>query len=721
MPVANAGPDRTCLVGETISLDGSTSTGGFDGLQVDGKHSYRWEFGYADFTYEGGLVAPIAFPEPGVYTVTLTVCDNLGSCSTDTTQVTVSAVTEGTESFVTDTGNAITNGTNLKNEIIARAGDDNPVITITAGAIYSMDGAAFSLPNRTGAGFCTIRTSAHASLPNRLTRVSPSDASNMAILEPGDHASNPSINSAEAVFVAPSGATPAHHYRFVGIHFRKTFSTLDYTNPRGFVDLGNGSPTTVAELPHHFQFDRCFIDGGNTTAGTTRGFALSATDVSVLNSYIYRIQGVGIEVQAIWIGAGERIAVLNNYLSATTENMMSGGADSTIRVTEGTAQSTGNDSTHIKLAAGASAVDDFYTGMGLYINSGTGAAPAQYGRVITDYDGTTKIATVDPAFTTVPDGTSVYRIGSHVPTDVVVRRNHFKKDLGWRSGDASYYGVNMSVKNIFEVKQGKRWSVEGNRFETHWMEDQNWSIVLTVKNQDGKQPWSTLSYIDFSHNKIINVGNGFQILISDYANPSLGSDHILIRHNILSGVSTYDGGIGFRNFAVLQDSGGTTTSTIGDKLSFVRNSSDAEGSDGKGRLVQFETSTKFRNFTMYGNIGQGYFTQNGPTGQAAIVAGTGGGAGSYSVTKNGFYTIEGTLPTDNTTTTSRATVLYTDIPNHDLTLQGSSPFLTTGPNGGRAGADITAVNDITTGTVSGVWLSESGIVSCKWNQSPACQ
>jgi hypothetical protein len=707
-PTADAGADRTALVNETIALDGTASTNAFDGLQTDGRHSIRWDFGYGGWTYEGGLTAPIAYPTTGAFTVTLTVCNSGGTCTSDTATVTVSAITEGTETVVGDTGNVITNGTNLCAALTTVAGNNNPVITITAGVTYDMDGQACELPNRTGSGYVTIRTSAHASLPNGTTRVFPADATNMAIITPGDHAGNPAINSAAAAFHATAQTNPAHHYRFLGIHFKKKFPTLDYSNPRAFLDIGDGSPTAIAQLPHHFIIDRCFIDGGNTTAATARGVALQVTDSAVVNSYIYRVQGVGIEVQTIWIGMGERIAVLNNYLSATTENMMSGGNDVTIRLTEGTAQATGNDSTHIKLAASESAVDDFYTGKGIYINSGTGAIPAQYGRVITDYVGSTRIATISPAFTVTPDNTSVYRIGDHVPTDVVVRRNHFKKDLGWLSTDPSYYGTNMSVKNIFEVKQGQRYSIQGNRFETHWQEDQNWAITLTVKNQDGRQPWSKISYLDFAHNKVIDVGNGFQILASDYGNYSLGTDHMLIRHNVVSGLSTYDTS-GFENFATITDGGTFSTPGYGgDKVTFVRNSTDQEGFDGKGRFLAFEDSFKFTNLTVYGNIAQGYFSGNGTTGTTALTAATGGGAGSYSVTKNGFYLATGTNPADNTTVTNRSDVLYTNITTHDLSLQVTSPFLTTGPAGSRAGADVTAVNTLTSGTVTGVWTDNLG-------------
>jgi hypothetical protein len=76
----------------------------------------------------------------------------------------------------------------------------------------------------------------------------------------------------------------------------------------------------------------------------------------------------------------------------------------------GTAQAGAAGS--ITLAAGASATDDIYNGMIISLTSGTGSGSSG---VIVDYNGTTKVATVQKttaAFT--PDATSVYSIAANV-------------------------------------------------------------------------------------------------------------------------------------------------------------------------------------------------------------------------------------------------------------------------------------------------------------------
>jgi hypothetical protein len=68
---------------------------------------------------------------------------------------------------------------------------------------------------------------------------------------------------------------------------------------------------------------------------------------------------------------------------------------------------TAGASLSITLSAAASATNDTYIGSVVYISSGTGLGQV---RLITDYDGTTKVATVADAWTTNPDATSVYKV-----------------------------------------------------------------------------------------------------------------------------------------------------------------------------------------------------------------------------------------------------------------------------------------------------------------------
>jgi len=81
-PVANAGPDKTVIVGELVTFDGSGSS------DPDGTiASFDWNFG--DTTTDSGTIATKAYSAAGVYSVVLTATDNMGASSTDTATVTV--------------------------------------------------------------------------------------------------------------------------------------------------------------------------------------------------------------------------------------------------------------------------------------------------------------------------------------------------------------------------------------------------------------------------------------------------------------------------------------------------------------------------------------------------------------------------------------------------------------------------------------------------------
>jgi PKD repeat protein len=93
-PVPDAGQDRTFEIPPKIpttivSFDGSDSYDP-DGYIVD----YIWDFG--DGNSANGVTALHTYTAPGSYTVTLTVVDNDGACSTDTANIILTMVPIGT-------------------------------------------------------------------------------------------------------------------------------------------------------------------------------------------------------------------------------------------------------------------------------------------------------------------------------------------------------------------------------------------------------------------------------------------------------------------------------------------------------------------------------------------------------------------------------------------------------------------------------------------------
>ena len=189
----------------------------------------------------------------------------------------------------------------------AQPGD---VITLEAGAVFT---GPFRLPNKAGAGWIIVRTSApDSSLPRPGTRIDPSYAGAMPKL----------VAASEGVITAAPGA---HHYRFIGIEMRPR----DGVHLHSLVWLGNDEIAPEA-LPHHIVVDRCYLHG-DPKKGSRRGIALNSRDTAVVDSYLSDFKEAGAEAQAIggWNGPGP-FKIVNNYLEGAGENIMFGGTDPSI-------------------------------------------------------------------------------------------------------------------------------------------------------------------------------------------------------------------------------------------------------------------------------------------------------------------------------------------------------------------------------------------------------
>jgi hypothetical protein len=187
----------------------------------------------------------------------------------------------------------------------AQPGDE---LLLDSGAVYTGN---FKLPAIAGpvTAYITIRTDSPL-LPLPGVRVSPANAPQLAkIVSPNG---SPSLSTADG----------AHHWRIENLEFPAT------VNGAGdIVALGSGAQTTIAQLPHDLVFDRVYIHG-DPAAGQRRGIALNSGYTEIVNSYIADIKAPAVDTQAIcgWNGSGPYL-IQNNYLEASGENVMFGGAD----------------------------------------------------------------------------------------------------------------------------------------------------------------------------------------------------------------------------------------------------------------------------------------------------------------------------------------------------------------------------------------------------------
>jgi hypothetical protein len=185
------------------------------------------------------------------------------------------------------------------------------VITLQAGATFTGN---FKLPNKSGTGWITIQSSLLSALPPAGQRVNPSHAPYMPKLV--------SPNGSPALATAAG----AHHYNIIGLELASApgIYSIDV------VQLGLGSETATSALPHSIILDRLYIHGDRKVGGK-RGVALNSRSTTVTNSYISDFKSTVQDAQAIcgWNGSGP-FQITNNYLEASGENIMFGGAKPTI-------------------------------------------------------------------------------------------------------------------------------------------------------------------------------------------------------------------------------------------------------------------------------------------------------------------------------------------------------------------------------------------------------
>ena len=87
------------------------------------------------------------------------------------------------------------------------------------------------------------------------------------------------------------------------------------------------SESTADAVPHHIIIDRCYIHGDSRLGGR-RGVALNASHTAVVDSYLSDFKERSVDAQAIagWNAPGP-FRIARNYLEASGENVMFGGAD----------------------------------------------------------------------------------------------------------------------------------------------------------------------------------------------------------------------------------------------------------------------------------------------------------------------------------------------------------------------------------------------------------
>jgi hypothetical protein len=143
-----------------------------------------------------------------------------------------------------------------------------------------------------------------------------------------------------------------------------------------------------------------------------------------------------------------------------------------------------------------------------------------------------------------------------VPSNIEILRNDLVKREAWRDG-----GEGWTVKNLLELKNARRVTIDGNLLAHTWPAAQaGFAVLFTVRNQDGGAPWSVVEDVRFTNNVVRDAAGGINFLGHDDAAPSGRTRGIVVRNNVFEDI---DG----RLFQLLD---GTADVTIEHNVAFAR-------------------------------------------------------------------------------------------------------------------------------------------------------
>lgn len=282
---------------------------------------------------------------------------------------------------------------------------------------------------------------------------------------------------------------------------------------------------------------------------------------------------------------------------------------------------------------------------------------------------------------------------SLIAADVTIKNNHFKKPLSWKSDDPSFAGKAWCVKNLFELKHGRRILIEGNVFENNWSNCQaGWGIVFTVRSDrmpDGSIIVSEISDIIFRNNKLVNSTNGINVLGIDNLSSNTGKmERVLIQNNYLDvkdrPLQLLDGA----NYVTFTNN----TSPVNTDLAAILSCHEYLCAN----LVFNNNVLRRGNYGLFGSA----------VGEGTVALDT--HSQSYTMSKNIFILndmanlsyYQSKYPDNYLTDLSGAG--FSDFSAKNYSLLSNSTYRNAGTDGKDVGVDWAALNSATQGAVSGI-------------------
>ena len=488
----------------------------------------------------------------------------------------------------------------------------------------------------------------------------------------------------------------AHHYRL-------RFLELDGFANEGYdtlINIGanNSAQTTVAAAPYAIVLDRLWLHG-HVRKGIKRGVAANGRSIDILNSYIEDIFATADSQAVASFNAPGPVRIINNFLEASGENIMVGGADPVIpNLVSSDFEIRGNhfykDPSWLNAVlttpgapsasartGGVLAAGTHYFKVVAVMNSGGDIVISAASAEVAVAVGASGAAAVSwPAVA----GAEKYRIyrgttaGGQSKFLESTTTSITYTGSSELSGAPPTKGTRWTYKNLLELKNAQRVTIDGNLFENNWAGFQTgYAIVFTPKNQEGTAPWSAVRDVVFSNNIVRHVSMGINIAGWDYEAPSQNARNIKIVNNVFEDVSGKYGNKG----AIMVIAGGPENIVI-DHNTFLHEAAiiEVEGSVVPG-FVYTNNFSRHNTYGIFGNVvGVGTAAMNTyfPYGVLTANVLAGGPKAAYPA-GNHFPPAADFLPS------------FVSASTGDYTLVSASPFRNRATDGRDIGVDMGAL------------------------------
>ncbi|MBV9241394.1 MAG: right-handed parallel beta-helix repeat-containing protein [Acidobacteria bacterium] len=255
-----------------------------------------------------------------------------------------------------------------------------------------------------------------------------------------------------------------------------------------------------------------------------------------------------------------------------------------------------------------------------------------------------------------------------IPTNVEVRGNHLSKPKAW--------ATTAAVKTLFEIKNAKNVTFAGNYLENNWKGS---AFRITVRNQDGGSPFSTIEDVVVRDNVVKGSGDGINILGKDDAHASMTLRRLDIENNLfLDIVGANDGFDGSGYFVQASDG---ESITIANNTVFNR-----------GNIATIYDNMP-RGFVMRDNIvGLGAYGVHAALDMKGDQART-MFSGNIFMNLNGVGDGDAAIPAGNTVVRGPGDVRFSDLSNGDYRLADNSKFRGKGADLAPLGAIRSSVSE----------------------------